>query len=382
MLLLLLLSLSLFVSSSHNKCLSPTRFSLLFSQATLLTHFSKGAFYPIGGASEIAYHLIPTIERSGGRVLVRANVTRLLTTGHRVTGVRVSRGAKGLPDVDIAAPLVISGAGMKNTFEKLLPPEFLRRSTLADVLPSLHAGLACFQMFVGLRGSAEELGVKAQNFWCFAQPDLDAAVDGYMSLTPAAAMEADVPLMFVSFPSAKDPTWRTRFPSPDDIPKTTCAIVTLVNWEWFRKHNAGDQAVVRARNDDEYDELKAAITNRLWDQVTKLFPQLADQVDYMEGATPLTHNYYIQSTAGEIYGLDHDLKRFALEPLVKLRPDVGVPGLLMTGQDVFTCGFIGALYGGVVTAGAALGLGPRLFLQMDNIGSGWKTEEGATKKQY
>ena len=39
-------------------------------------HFSEcGASYPIGGASEIAYSIIPVIESTGGRVLVRANVT-------------------------------------------------------------------------------------------------------------------------------------------------------------------------------------------------------------------------------------------------------------------------------------------------------------------
>lgn len=343
-------------------------------QATLFTHFSNGAFYPVGGASEIAYHVIPTIERAGGKVLVRANVSEILTSGDGVVGVRVKRG-KGQPDVDISAPLVVSNAGMKNTFESLLPASFLRRSTVADILPGLNAGLACFQLFVGLRGSAEELGVEPQNWWCFTRPDLDASVDEFMKLTRDEAMESDVPLMFVSFPSAKDPTWSSRFPPSDGVPKSTCAVVTLVNWDWFEKHDSDADAVVRGRNDDDYEQLKAALTERMWEQVTRWFPQLADKVDYMEGGTPLSHNYYIKATAGEIYGLDHDLKRFALEPLVKLRPDVGVPGLLMTGQDVFTCGFIGALYGGVVTAGAALGLGPRIFVQMDDIGKGWQKEK-------
>ena len=79
----------------------------------------------------------------------------------------------------------------------------LQRSTLADVLPNLTAGLACFQLFVGLRGSDEELGVKKQNHWCFTKPHLDEAVEEYMTLKPEEVMESDVPLMFVSFPSAK-----------------------------------------------------------------------------------------------------------------------------------------------------------------------------------
>ena len=46
--------------------------------ALLINHFVYGAFYPQGGASEIAFHIIPTIEKSGGRVLVRAPVSDIL----------------------------------------------------------------------------------------------------------------------------------------------------------------------------------------------------------------------------------------------------------------------------------------------------------------
>ena len=236
--------------------------------ATLLTHFSNGAFYPVGGASEIAYHVIPTIEAAGGRVLVRANVSEILTsTSGNVVGVRVRRG-KGQLDVDISAPLVISNAGMKNTFNKLLPASVLAKSTVANLLPRLKTGLACFQLFVGLRGSADELGVKPQNHWCFTRPDLDQLLDEYLALSATEAAEADIPLMFVSFPSAKDPTWSRRFPpAADGTPKTTCAIVTLVNWDWFRRHDVGEEAVVRGRDNDDYEELKTALQERLWEQV-------------------------------------------------------------------------------------------------------------------
>jgi all-trans-retinol 13,14-reductase len=47
-------------------------------QAILNSHFYDGGFYPVGGASEIALNIIPVIERAGGRVLVRANVTEIL----------------------------------------------------------------------------------------------------------------------------------------------------------------------------------------------------------------------------------------------------------------------------------------------------------------
>lgn len=44
----------------------------------LVCHYLNGAWYPKGGASEIAYHMIPIIEKAGGAVLVRAPVNRIL----------------------------------------------------------------------------------------------------------------------------------------------------------------------------------------------------------------------------------------------------------------------------------------------------------------
>lgn len=37
-----------------------------------------GGAYPVGGASEIAFHIIPVVEAAGGRLLVRAEVSAYL----------------------------------------------------------------------------------------------------------------------------------------------------------------------------------------------------------------------------------------------------------------------------------------------------------------
>ena len=47
-------------------------------QLMLLAHYMHGGYYPVGGASEIAYNIIPVIEKAGGKVLVRAPVTEIV----------------------------------------------------------------------------------------------------------------------------------------------------------------------------------------------------------------------------------------------------------------------------------------------------------------
>ena len=63
-----------------------------------------------------------------------------------------------------------------------------------------------------------------------------------------------------------------------------------------------------------------------------MYPQLEDKVVCFKLGSPLTNNYYINSTKGEIYGLDHNMTRFQPDNVMKLRPDIGIPGLYITGQ--------------------------------------------------
>lgn len=59
-------------------------------------------------------------------------------------------------------------------------------------------------------------------------------------------------------------------------------------------------------------------------------------------------------SAGEMYGVDHDLGRFTPEATVALRSDTNIKNLYMSGQDVFTCGFAGATFGGLICASTVL----------------------------
>lgn len=56
----------------------PPKESSFLINALLLHHYKRGAYYPLGGASEFAFHIIPVIQRAGGAVLVRAPVQRIL----------------------------------------------------------------------------------------------------------------------------------------------------------------------------------------------------------------------------------------------------------------------------------------------------------------
>lgn len=56
-----------------------------------------GGFYPVGGASVLAKAIVPTIERFGGAVLVRAMVKNIMMENGRVAGVVVNHAGKVCP---------------------------------------------------------------------------------------------------------------------------------------------------------------------------------------------------------------------------------------------------------------------------------------------
>ena len=298
----------------------------------------------MGGPSEIAFSIIPVIEKAGGKVLVRARVTDILMDDDstRVTGVRVKRGHTVY---EILAPLVISDAGLYNTFERLLPANVAKQYGIDRTLGKVRHGVGLMSVFIGLEGTNEELGLKPSNIWAFQNADLDGTVGKYAKLSMEEAERSPVPLLFISFPSAKDPTYNTRYPG-----KSTCAIVTVTPYEWFEQWK--DERVMKRSED--YQALKMALGKQMWQQVCELFPQLEDKLEYMDVGTPLSNQYYLGTPRGEVYGIDHNTVRFSPEAILELRPEIGIPGLYLTGQDILLCGFTGAMYGGVLCASAIL----------------------------
>jgi all-trans-retinol 13,14-reductase len=50
------------------------------------------------------------------------------------------------------------------------------------------------------------------NVQCECSNDIDGLMEEYVEKTAEDACEADLPMLFISFPSAKDPTFNQRYP--------------------------------------------------------------------------------------------------------------------------------------------------------------------------
>ncbi|XP_062452870.1 all-trans-retinol 13,14-reductase [Rhea pennata] len=311
--------------------------------AILVNHFLAGAWYPRGGASEIAFHTIAVIQGAGGAVLGRAPVSRILLDAEgKACGVSVKKGEDA---VNIFAPVVISDAGIFNTYERLLPAEARALPEIQSQLRLVKHGEGGFSVFVGLKGTNEELGLESTNYFIFPGNDLDEAMKRYLAYSREEAAE-NIPLLFVTCPSAKDPTWEMRHPG-----KSTLAIVTFAKYEWFKEWK--DEPV--HKRGDGYEKVKQAFVDAIMRTVFKLYPRIEDRIEYLSGGTPLTNQHYIGSARGEIYGAEQDTSRLQAEAIAALRARTAVPNLYLTGQDVCLGGFAGALQGAMLCGSAVLG---------------------------
>ncbi|XP_077350811.1 all-trans-retinol 13,14-reductase [Festucalex cinctus] len=308
----------------------------------IVTHYLNGAWYPKGGASEIAYHMIPIIEKAGGAVLVRAPVNRILFSNAReACGVSVM---KGQEEVHIHAPMVISNAGIFNTYQKLLPKELQTMPAIQRQLSMIKHGVGGLNIFVGLNGTKEELGLKADNYWVFTENNFDELLTKYRDSNREESCKS-IPILFVASPSAKDPTWEERSPG-----KSTLSLVSFANYDWFEEWK-DDKVTNRAF---DYKELKQAFIETALQVVLDVFPKISrDMVEYIDAGTPITNTHYIGAPKGEIYGADHGIERFTPEFSANIRPQTPFKNLYLTGQDVFLCGFAGAL-SGALTCGSAI----------------------------
>jgi all-trans-retinol 13,14-reductase len=311
----------------------PPKKSAFLVHALIARHYLWGGYYPVGGSWKIAETIIPQIQRSGGEVFTYARVKRILVENGKTRGVEMDDGTR------IECDCVVSSAGVFNTFERLLPQNEVRKAGYDRLLPRVKPSAAHLGVYIGLKGTAAELGLPKTNFWVYPSRDYDGDSERFFEDS-----NAPFPVVYISFPSAKDPDYERRHPGT-----ATIEIVAPAPYEWFEKWK--DQPW--GKRGDDYEAFKAQLGERLMATLYEKLPHLRGKVDYCEVSTPLSTAYFCEWQRGELYGLDHDPARFGED---WLSPRTKIPGLWLTGQDILSCGVVGAMMAGLLTATAIAGV--------------------------
>ncbi len=302
--------------------------------AVVMSNYFDGAWYPVGGSGVFAEAFSETVRGAGGELRTGETVSAIRVHEGRVQGVTLDNGAS------IDAPCVISDAGVRNTL-RLLPSEEVDYEWARDAL-QIEPSVGYVGLYIGLEGDIAANGATTANDWIFESWDVD-------QLWRNPLIEPDAPMMFVSFPSLKDPRH-----DPGERERHTCEIVAFVDPDAFTPWEREGMKRGDAR-DPGYLELKEKIEQNLLAQFGRHFPRLAPMVRFVTSSTPVSVATYTGAEHGAVYGLATTPERFLSEAL---RPRTPIGGLFLAGQDACCPGVTGALMGGLM---AAVAVEPRLL---------------------
>ncbi len=213
----------------------PSKASFAVHALVSFSYLECGAWYPVGGSSEIANHILPVIRQAGGEARAGVKVGSVLVDDGLVVGVRTVDGD------DIDADVVVSSIGARETVDQLLP-EDLGEDDWIDEIRSFRSGISHFSVYLGFEGDIEAAGATKANHWIYPEGEIDAVWNEAPSGSP--------PGMFVSFASLKDPN---HVPGPQQHHSGEIMVWT----DWSTVARWAD--VPRAERGEEYVKFKKEV---------------------------------------------------------------------------------------------------------------------------
>ncbi len=308
----------------------------------LMTHYFNGGFYPMGGGAAIVKAMTNAIKKYGGEIKTGQAVKRILTEGNkkkRAVGVELQNGEI------IKAREIISNADPAATY-KLVGHENLSEK-LCKKLSSTRYSVTSLMFFITVDGDVRKAGIDSGNIWYMAEKDLDEI---YKDLTRVSVLEKDeFDSLFISCSSLKDPL-------SYDGKHHTMEVVTFIDYDSF-KVCAG-----KKENDAQYRAVKERLIEKLLNTFKRILPEVHRHITHIELGTPVTNEYYIKSTKGNVYGTE---KGFWQTGPFSYNAQSEIKNLYMCGSSIMSHGVAGASYSGVKTAAKILGCTEEDLLQKD-----------------
>ena len=298
--------------------------------AMVVRHYLDGASYPIGTSRRISETASNYLESLGGELYVNADVDEIIVHKNKAIGVRLSSGD------EINASTIISSTGIINTYKQHLR-NYSDIDTLNKNLININPTGSYLCLYMGINKSIHSLDISNTNLWVYPGYDHDKNVKLYNN-----SSDSELPLVYISFPSAKDPSFMKKYPN-----HTTMEAITISKWQDYNRW----KGLPWKNRGEEYEKQKVINTKKILEVVYKNVPQIKNNIDYHELSTPLTVKSLANYQHGEIYGLDHSPLRFQQR---WLRPKSPIRNLYLTGQDIVTVGVTGALFSGLLTSSSIL----------------------------
>ncbi|MGI9552697.1 MAG: phytoene desaturase family protein, partial [Aurantibacter sp.] len=268
--------------------LAPSRVSFLM-HCGLMTHYFSGGFYPMGGGGALIKSMTNTIKRQQGEVWTQSGVQQILLEGgkkKRAIGVELQDGRRLLAD------RIVSNADPDITYKQLIGEQHLSKRLLKKLNKTKYS-CTSLMLFLTVDMDLRSAGMDSGNVWMMPNRDMNDFYEEMMNgdVTEGEAFEG----MFISFTSLKDP-------SSYDGKFHTIEAITLVDYKSFEKFSNEEEM-----RSGEYLKFKDLLTKKMLNGLERVVPGVSKNIVQMELGTPITNEYYVNTTRGSIYGTEKTL---------------------------------------------------------------------------
>jgi phytoene dehydrogenase-like protein len=280
----------------------------------LQSFLEEGAFYCQGSFQRFADAMVEALETHGGELLLRTEVRRILVKGGHVTGVMIENGQR------IQAPVIVSNADARQTFEELVGEEKLPRRFM-NALHGMTPSLSAFVMYLATDLDLRQLGAHHEMF--FYRSWSHEEIYRQLVTGQPSGLSISVPTLVDS----------SLAPVGEHIITATTLIPYDLGASWRTQ--------------------KARYADRILGQLEAVFPGVRSHITFAEGASPRTMERYTLNLTGAISGWEVSPKQVGRGRLPHVTP---IRGLYLSGHWTQPGGGVfGVVASGLETARAVAG---------------------------
>ncbi len=303
-----------------------------FVHAGITHHYFDGGYYPKGGAYTIPRAFIKALKRAGGEIRVKNPVEKILIKDKKVIGIQLADGS------EITAKYIISNADPETTFGKMIGRGHLSKK-LNRKLNKVKYSISSLSLFFAVDMDLQAAGLDSGNYWLYDHEDLNRLYR--MAQNGETLVLDEFPALFLTITTLKDPTKKIK------EGHHTCEAFAFVGYNAFSKWSNE----VSGKRSEDYQELKKNLAESMFKAIEKRIPGIREKVVYWNLGTPLTNEHYINTTRGNIYGIEKSRKQvgpgaFPIQTEFK--------NLLMCGASTLSHGIAGVTVSGLAAAAKIL----------------------------
>ncbi len=311
----------------------------------IMGHYFSGGYYPMGGGGAIVKAMTNSIKKHGSEVLTKQTVKSILLAGNKkkkAIGIELDNGTQ------IFADRVISNADPGITFLNLVGKENLSTKFLKRLNKTKYS-CTSLMLFLTVDMDVKKAGLDSGNIWMLPNRDMDDLFDEMQKIDILEGNE--FPGLFISCTTLKDP-------ASFDGRYHTIEAITYINhksFDLFKDEEDHERST-------KYLAFKERLTEKIINSLEKVVPGISDNIVHKDLGTPLTNQYYVNTTKGSVYGTEKSFKQIG--PFA-YKAETEIENLYLCGASILSHGVAGASYSGVETASKILGCRQEDLLKPD-----------------